>query len=673
MRFGALPFFLVAVLCAPGATAELQIPTDVCVYGGTAGGCIAAITAAERGHAVILVEPSDHVGGLMSGGLGRTDHGNRTVIGGKAREYFERNGAHYGKDIEWYLEPSVAEELLRKWLKEAGVGLRTGYRVEDVKRDGTAITSVWFEKGESGVLVTADMFIDATYEGDLMARAGVSHTVGREGRDVYGESLAGKIEYTLKHQFHVRVNPYDEDGGLLPLVGKPDGIDPGQGDKKVQAYNFRLCLTQNRDNMVPYPKPENYDPARYELLRRLLEADPSLTYDKIVSIREVPNGKTDINNNGAVSTDHIGASWDYPEADYEERERIWQDHEDYVMGFFYFLANDPSVPDALQAEVNTWGPAKDEFTDNNHFPHQLYVREARRMIGMYVMKQKDLQDDRLKDDSIGMGSYNSDSHNVQRFPAKGSPVLPEDGLWIALNEGDMQVPVQPYAISYGAIVPKRGECSNLLVVCCPSASHVAFSSIRMEPQYMILGEAAGNAAHLAIEHETRPQDIPIDALQSLLYETDSVLHPHDVEAPYFSLKDLPGIVIDSPMAEQAGSWRGSTSVKNYVGYDYLHELDEEAPGAYVRYRPEIPKAGRYSVRVSYTPNPNRATNVPVIIKAADGDHRITLNQRVRPEDDPFHPIGEFRFDAGKDGYVEIRTEGTDGYVIADAVQWIAVE
>lgn len=660
------------VMAGALAHGEITMNADVCVYGGTAGGCIAAITAAERGHDVVLFEPGNHLGGLMSGGLGHTDHGKRAVIGGKAREYFERNGARYDRDIEWYLEPHVAEELFRDWLVDAGVQVFFGNRVEDVQTDGTRITAMTFHGERTDTEVRAAMFVDASYEGDVLARAGVTYTVGREGRDVYGESLAGKIDYTLKHQFLVRVDPFDDDGDLLPLMQEDDGLAPGTGDEKIQAYNFRLCLTQDKDNQVPYHKPANYDPARYELLRRLLEVDPTLTFGQVCAPRAVPNGKTDVNNNGAVSTDHIGASWAYPEADYEERARIWQDHVDYVQGFFYFLAHDPSVPKALQEEANRWGPAKDEFVDNGNFPHQLYIREARRMVGAYVMTQKDLQTERTKSNSIGMGSYNSDSHNVQRFAAKSSPVLGE-GSWIALNEGDMQVPVQPYSIAYGAITPKAEDCTNLLVVCCPSASHVAFSSIRMEPQYMIMGEAAGNAAHLALTSDTTVQDVPIDALQELLYETKSVLHFTDTVAPFYSIKAFPGIVVDTYGANVVGGWRSSTSVGNFVGHDYLTTVDDERGDSYVRFQPEIEKAGRYEVRVAYTPNPNRASNAHVYVHSAEGSDLHLVNQRKPLEEAPFQSLGVYSFEAGDHGYVEIRTENADGYVIADAVQWLSVD
>jgi hypothetical protein len=487
---------------------------DVVVYGGTAGGVIAAIAAAQEGLSVALVEPTQHVGGMVTGGLGATDFGRKGVIGGMSREFFYRVGKHYGQPIGWYFEPRVAEQIFDDWLKDAGVKVLFKHRLDlaSVKKQGDRITEF---ATENGVTFAAKIFMDASYEGDLMARAGISYTWGREGMDQYGESLAGRREKCEYHQFAVKVSPRDDNGNLLPCVygGKPGAI--GEADKKVQAYNFRICMCNRKENQVPFPKPANYDPKRYELCKRYLQATPDLTLPKVISIVMMPEGKTDVNNNGAFSTDHIGGSWDYPEADYKRRQEIWDDHVSYVQGFMYFLANDPSVPKVIQDELNKWGLAKDEFVDTDHWPRQLYIREARRMIGEYVMKQADLQTDRTKADSIGMGSYNSDSHHVQRIPTDDGGVI---------NEGDMQVRVQPYEIAYRTVVPKRAECANLLVPVCFSATHVAYSSLRMEPQYMIMGQAAGLAAGYAIRKDVPVAQVDIAWLQNKLREQHSVLN-----------------------------------------------------------------------------------------------------------------------------------------------------
>ncbi len=653
----ALVFSLVitvTVMGAPSAPAAY----DLVVYGGTAGGVIAAIAAANEGLSVLLLEPGRHVGGMVTGGLGRTDHGRREVVGGLSREFFERCGRQNGRAIEWYFEPHVAEKVFRDWLAEAGVTVRIGHRLDRVHQTGSHMDSI---VTENGVRVAAKVFMDASYEGDLMARAGVSYTIGREGRDTYGESLAGRRDYCRFHQFAVKVSPRYASGGLMPYVygGEPGEI--GQADQKVQAYNFRLCLTLNQANQVPFPRPANYDPKRYDLLARILEAAPDLKLAALISIRSVANGKTDINNNGAFSTDHIGASWAYPDADYATRERIRQDHVDYVQGFFYFLAHDPQVPPPLQTAVNRWGLAKDEFLDTNHWPHQLYIREARRMIGRYVMVQADLQTRRTKPDSIGMGSYNSDSHHVQRIPTADGAVI---------NEGDMQVPVQPYEIAYRALLPKRTECENLIVIACVSASHVAYSSIRMEPVYMIMGHSAGVAAALAIRNRRSVHDVSIPTLQAKLRAQRQILSWRDPNA--IEPVTLDGIVIDDVAAERNGSWRRSRSIGPYVGDGYYHDGNSDKGTTRCRFVPEIRTAGRYEVRIAYTAHPNRASNVPVTIRHADGTTTVRVDQRKPPAHRRlFEPVGTYRFSPTGETWVEITNEGTDGHVIVDAVQWVA--
>ena len=522
---------MLAVFCAAaqllsaaaGHAAEPAHAYGVVVYGATAGGVTAAVAAANEGAHVALIEPRQHVGGMTSGGLGRTDYGKKQVIGGMARAFYERLGKHYGEEISWFFEPHVAEAELRAWLEEAHVDLYFGSRLASVRKEGTRITGIVLQNGAT---FTAPVFVDSSYEGDFLPMAGISYTWGREASDTYGESLAGRIEYSPKHQFSVPVNPYDKNGELLPLVYGGDPGKPGEADRKVQAYTFRLCLTQVAENRLPWPKPEGYDPAHWELLRRYLQAKPKLTFKQICHPSPMPNGKTDTNNNGAISTDFVGGSWGYPDGTYEEQAAIWEQHERYVKGFFYFLAHDPGVPPALKAEVQSWGLAKDEFTDTDHWPHQLYIREARRMVGAYVQRQRDLQDDRHKDDSIGMASYYSDSHNVQRIPATDSPLWPS-GTPSVLNEGEMQVGVRPYDMPYRSFVPQARECTNLLVGSAFSASHVAYSSMRMEPQYMIIGQGIGTAAALAVKEGVAVQDVDISALQKRLHAAGAILHQED--------------------------------------------------------------------------------------------------------------------------------------------------
>ena len=438
---------------------------DVIVYGGTAGGAVAAIAAAKEGATVVLLEPGRHIGGMVSGGLGATDYGNQSVIGGLSREFFTRTGKQYGQPIAWHFEPHVAEQVFNDWLKEASVSVLFDQRLAKVEKAANRIRSIRMENGAG---FAAKVYIDATYEGDLMARAGVSYHVGREGREQYGESLAGVQENTKFHQFDAPVSGRGEDGKLLPCVCDGAKGKPGDADKKVQAYNFRVCLTNRKDNQLPLPKPPGYVPGRYEILKRYFAIrGKDLKLNNVMIISPMPNGKTDINNRGAFSTDYIGANWDYPDAGYKRRAEIWQDHVDYVQGLFYFLAHDPCVPKQLRDEMNRWGLPKDEFADTGHWPHQLYVREARRMVGEYFMTQKDVQEQRAKTDSIGMGSYTIDTHNSQRI------VRPDGTLE---NEGDVEVPIQPYEIPYRSLTPKQAECTNLLVPVCMSASHIAYGS-----------------------------------------------------------------------------------------------------------------------------------------------------------------------------------------------------
>jgi hypothetical protein len=501
---------------------------DVVVYGASAGGVIAAVAAAKEGKSVLLLEPGAHVGGMVSGGLGATDHGNRGAIGGLSREFFARVKAHYvaqyGPDAEqvkassdgFKFEPHVATLVFHEMLKEAKLEPLFGQRLDQVKKSGARIESITTRKGDT---FEATIFIDASYEGDLMARAGVSYAVGREGSADFDESIAGVQKRSPAHQWPGPVSAKDDKGGLLPCVQPGLPAPAGTGDKKVQAYNFRLCMTNRKENLVPWPKPAKYEPERYELLARYLAKYPNLKMKQLMNPVMMPNGKTDTNNNGAFSTDHIGANWDYPDADDATRERIWKDHIEYTQGFLWFLANDPRVPKALHDEMNEWGLAKDEFADTDHWPHQLYVREARRMKGEYFMTQKDIMDVRVKEDSIGLGSYNTDSHHVQR-------VALEDGS--ALNEGDFQVRVQPYAIPYRSLVPKAAEGGNLLATVCMSASHVAYGTIRMEPVYMILGHASGVAAALAIDAKTIVQKIDVEKLRAKLKAQKAVLSPDDL-------------------------------------------------------------------------------------------------------------------------------------------------
>ena len=525
-----------------GASAAEQY--DLVVYGGTSAGVIAAVQAKRMGKTVIIVGPDKHLGGLSSGGLGFTDTGNKAVIGGLAREFYHRVWQHYQKPeawrwqkreaygnkgqgtpaidgaqrTMWIFEPHVAELVFEDLVREHSIPVHRGHwldRANGVHKENGRITEIRMLDGSA---YAGRIFIDATYEGDLMAAAGISYHVGRESNDVYGERWNG-VQKDARHHGHYFKKPIDPyvtpgkpESGLLPRISSEPPGENGQGDNKLQAYCYRMCLTRHPKNRVPFPKPEGYDPFQYELLLRVLESGWREVFQKFDPI---PNEKTDTNNHGPFSTDNIGMNYDYPEASYERRREILREHERYQKGLMYFLANDSRVPDDVRTKMAEWGVAKDEFTDNANWPHQIYVREARRMIGAYVLTEQDCLSTRDTPNSVGMGSYAIDSHNVQRYVTESGHVQ---------NEGDIGVhPKTPYRIAYGALTPKKSECENLLVPVCASTSHIAYGSVRMEPVFMILGQSAATAAALALDKQVAVQDLPYDELRARLLHDGQVL------------------------------------------------------------------------------------------------------------------------------------------------------
>ena len=521
----------------------LEPDYDLVVYGGTSAGVIAAVQARRMGKSVALVCPEKHLGGLSSNGLGYTDTGDKSVIGGLAREFYHRVYLHYQKpeawrwqkreeygnkgqgipaiDGEmrtmWIFEPHVAEGIFEGFIKENQIPVFRDQwlnRKSGVTVENRRIKSI---KTLKGITFTAKMFIDASYEGDLMAAARVSYTVGREGTDVYQEKWAGVQAGVRHHRHHFGVLKQgiparDSKGKLLPYVSAEPIAEQGSGDKKVQAYCYRLCMTTSPENRIPFPKPKNYKADTYLLLLKLYESGWNETFDKF---DDIPNHKTDTNNHGPFSSDFIGMSYDYPEASYEKRKQILKAHEDYQKGWLYFLTNDPRVPASVQKKAREYGLPKDEFQDNGGWPHQIYVREARRMVGSYVMTEHELLKERPTPNPVGMGSYGIDSHNVQRYITPGGVVD---------NEGDIGVSTKgPYQISYGSLLPKKNEIENLAVPVACSSSHVAYGSIRMEPVFMILGQSAATAACLSIDKECALQDLEYGVLNDQLVKDGQVL------------------------------------------------------------------------------------------------------------------------------------------------------
>ena len=544
-----IPSVRLATLLAFAAAAGVRAADyDVVVYGGTSAGVIAAVQAKAMGKSVVIVGPDKHLGGLSSGGLGYTDTGDKSVIGGLARDFYHRVWRHYDADAAWrwqkkseygnkgqgtpaidgaqrtmwIFEPHVAEKVFEDLVREHGITvLRDEWldRAKGVKKTGARLASITMLSGKT---FTGKMFIDATYEGDLMAAAGVSYHVGREANRVYGEEHNGVQTGVLHHRHHFgylpqKISPYwtpgDPKSGVLPRVSAAPPGKFGEGDEKVQAYCYRMCLTDVPANRIPFAKPDGYDPKQYELLTRIYAAGWTETFQKFDPI---PNHKTDTNNHGPFSTDNIGMNYDYPEASYERRREILREHERYQKGWLYFITTDPRVPADVRAKLGSYGLPKDEFKDNGGWPHQIYVREARRMIGAYVMTENELRKKKPTPESVGMGSYTIDSHNVQRY------ITPDGHVQ---NEGDIGVSTGgPYEIAYGSLVPKRGQAENLVVPVCVSSSHIAFGSIRMEPVFMILGQSAATAAVMAIEAKIPVQDVPYAKLRERLLQDGQILH-----------------------------------------------------------------------------------------------------------------------------------------------------
>ena len=691
----------VALSTAPLVVEAAERRHHVVVYGGTSGGIVAAIQATAMGKSVVLIEPSQHLGGLTSGGLGATDIGNKAAIGGLSRQFYQRIANWYREPAHWtrekaetYLskrkspneaemwtfEPHVAEAVYRAWLAETkvevvfGERLALGEKLDGKPRDavqgsgvvkrGRKIVSI---RMESGRVFSGDMFIDATYEGDLMAYAGCAYHVGREANSLYGETLNGiQVAHAKHHQFIKAVDPFktagDPASGLLPLVSpEPPGTD-GDGDHRLQAYCFRLCTTDVPENRRAWWAPTGYDVARYELLLRNCDAgDMRIPWNPIF----MPNRKTDTNNNFAISTDYIGANYDYPNGDYKTRQAIFDDHLRYQQGLCYTLATHPRVPANIREEFNRLGAAKDEFVDSDNWSHQMYVREARRLVSEYVMSQKHCQQAVIPEDPVGLGAYNMDSHNCQRY-------VSADGR--ALNEGDVQVGVSPYRISYRSIRPRAEECENLLVPVCLAASHIAYGSIRMEPVFMVLGQSAATAACLAIDDRVSVQALDYSRLKGRLAADHQVLEwtgPVRKAAESRPVKSLPGIVVDNTQAKIEGEWGESSSISGFVGDGYLHDGNEGKGMRRATFTAAIPKAGRYALRVYFTPNGNRATNVPVQIRAKSVEQSTRLNQRdEKGVTNGGRVVGTWDLPEGP-VVVEISNAGTDGYVIVDAIGWEA--
>ena len=655
---------IILLLCLTNPTSAQTASTttyDICIYGGTSAGVIAACTAAKMHKHVILIEPGHHLGGLSSGGLGYTDIGNKYAIQGLSLDFYRRIGRHYGKFEQWVFEPHVAEDIFKQYIKEASVPVLYDYHIAAATKDQGIITSISLAPSRTGKprIIKAKVFIDCSYEGDLMARAGVSYTVGREPNSQYNETYNG-IQLRDKHQFPDGIDPYkipgDPSSGLLWGISPESMGQPGDGDKKVQTYNYRICLTNDAVNRIPITRPEHYDPARYELLLRLLEKKPAKDLWGFLKFDLLPNHKTDINNNGAFSTDMIGMNYDYPEADPARRQNIARAHTDYTKGLLYFIGHDEHMPADLRKKMLEWGYPKDEYADNDHWTTQMYVREARRMKGAYTMTQANCEGRTTVADGVGLAAYTMDSHNCQRIVIDG----------MVKNEGDVQIGgFPPYPISYLSLVPKKEECRNLLVPVCLSASHIAYGSIRMEPVFMELGQSSAIAAATAIDRHLPVQEVDASGIRELLLKDP------------LADGSTPEIIVDnddSTLVAVEGAW--NKEKRDSYGFSRLVDEHKDQSSKQVRFTIPVKTTGVYGLYI-YVPKVANASS-STAIAITSGEHVTefaapTGGLRVEGQTSgEWMPCGKYSLAAGKKNEVTISNKGADGVIVADAILLVYV-
>ncbi|MDA3925033.1 MAG: FAD-dependent oxidoreductase, partial [Kiritimatiellae bacterium] len=645
---------------------------DVVVYGSTPGGFCAAIAAAREGASVILLEPTAHIGGMNTGGLSFSDSNQmyRETLMGLFHEWhlriqqdYEDRGITLPYDVNvkdqsnWSFEPHIAMQITTQMLAEAGVQVLTRHYLESVNRDGTHIESL--VTSSNGTFV-AHAFVDGSYEGDLMAATGVSWTIGREGTADFGESLAGK-RYS---KGTMNINGFDAMGEPLPLITTTNAGPVDAGDDNIMTYSYRLSLTTDAANRIPMPAPDNYDPARFEIMRRyVLAGGTSIGFDRY----SVPGSKVDGNNSigSQFSLGLVGGAKGWATADEVGRAVIFEAHKQYTLEFLYFLSNDPVFTASQRASIAAWGLCADEFLDTDHFSPYLYVRESRRMQGMYVLKQSDILDEIEKPDPIMISSFPIDSHDCQRV------ALPDGGV---SNEGTIY-PVRqstrigyPYQVPYRAILPLPAECDNLLVPVALSCTHVAISSLRIEATWMLLGQSAGVAAALAVDQDVAVQDLPYEDLKSRLISQGQVLELPEGYPP----EPLSGIILDDPDAELLGSWSTSTTKTPYVGDGYRYAGLAGTPNdgsAEATFRFTATTGGIYQLNMAYSPDPTRATNVLLSVTSGPYVTNFIVDQTVaRPDGSTVRPIGAVQLVSGAESVITLSSTGTTGFVILDAIQ-----
>ena len=677
--------FGLLLLARPARAAE----AEVIVYGATPGGFCAAIAAAREGASVVLLEPTAHVGGVNTGGLSFSDSNQtvRSTLLGLFEEWHQRVAADYAargvklpydvavKDNSvWTYEPHVAARVTEAMLKEAGVSVLTKQILEGVEKAGAKIVGL----RTSGGMHTAKVFIDATYEGDLMARAGVVWHLGRESRDEFGESYAGRQYPKAK----MAINGFDANGLPLPFITSVRPGDDQAGEETVMVYSFRLCLTKNAANRVPFPEPKSYDPARFELVRRYFQKYPNapVPWD----LYPLPGEKFDANNGigKMFSMGLVGEANGWCASDPAGRAKLWEKHKEYTLELYKFLTTDPAVPAKIRETMAELGLCRDEFPETGHWSPQLYVREGRRMDGRMILTQHDVLKDAQKEDPIAISSFPIDSHDCRRL------ALP-DGV---INEGTIFPVRMPgrrhgyaYHIPYRAITPAASECSNLLVPVALSATHVAYSSVRVEPTWMAIGQGAGVAAALAAKAGVTVQALDYPTLRTRLLAQNVVLElpvlppltaKSDRPSGPVSLdpKSLPGLILDDAQAELSGDWERSTNFKPHVGVGYLHDEQRADGKARAVFRFKGPADGEYELRMAYSAHETRATRLPVTIMGGDTEQRFTVDQtQPMPTGEAFRPIGSLRLRQGVEYTLTVTNQDTKGFVIVDAFQLLPVD
>lgn len=648
------------LLFAAGGRAQAPIQADICFYGGTSAGVIGAYTAQKLGKKAILIEPGRHLGGMSSGGLGYTDIGNKYAITGLARDFYRRIGRHYGKFEQWTFEPHVAEAVFQQYVQRGGFQVVYEYRLKEVKKNNGRITELVLESTSSPVkkdlVVHAAMFVDCGYEGDLMAKAGVSYAVGREDNKDYQETING-VQLMDGHQLPDGIDPYvipgDSKSGLVWGISPGKLAPDGTGDRSVQAYNYRICLSTDPKNQVTITRPAGYDSTHYELLLRLFAVWPNRRkLNDYFIISRMPNNKTDINNRNGFSTDMIGMNFGYPDGSYAERARIVTNHEQYAKGLLYFFGHDPRVPQALRDEMLTYGYPKDEYTDNGNWSPQLYVREARRLVGAYVMRQANCEGREVVPDGVGMAAYTMDSHNCQRLVVNGQ----------VKNEGNVEVGgFGPYPIGYRALIPRATECTNLLVPVCLSATHIAYGSIRMEPVFMVLAQSSAVAAVQAIQAKNGVQQVDVAKVQAALRD-----NPLADGRPGDILVDN-----ENAAATRTGAWE-SVSRGGY-GPSFLKVGAGET--ASLRFTAAVTKQQAYTAYLYMPKVADAATSVRVTVYDGKTKKDITIKPaEVMVEGQTsgeWVSLGKYTLSKGNKSYVEVSTPGAGtGSVVADAVLWV---